>query len=98
MYIELVFGDGLISELSGFWWGSSKKRDNYSYIFFIQSRRFGGLFLPSSGFWKVSEENLMWHSPLSVAVTILYSIPFSAEFSVKLSGFWWGSPKFKKEK
>ena len=56
-------------------------------IFFIQSRRFGGLFPPSSGFWKISERNTMWHSTLSPlwgAVTILYSISFSVEFSLVL--------------
>ena len=36
---------------------SSKKRDNYNYLFCIQNRRFEGLFPPSSGFWKVSEAN-----------------------------------------
>ena len=62
----------------------SKKRENYIYHF-IQSRRFGGLFPPCSGLWKVSEGKTMRHpplSPLSVAVTILYNISFSAEFSV----------------
>ena len=60
---------------------NSKKEDNLNYLLFI-NRRFGGLFPSSSWFWKISEGNPMLHSPLSplsVAVTILYRISFSAE-------------------
>ena len=61
-----------------------KKRENYIHLF-IQNWRFGGFFCSSLGFWKVSEGNRTWHSslsPLSVAVTVIYNITLSAEFSV----------------
>ena len=32
---------------------NSKKKENYNYLFLYNNRRSGGLFPPSSGFWKV---------------------------------------------
>ena len=61
---------------------NSKKEDNLNNLF-IHKPRFGGLFPPSSGFWKVSEGNPMWYSPLSplsaVVTIIIYGISFSVE-------------------
>ena len=44
---------------NGFWWGSPrfKKSEIIISIFFIKSRRFAGLFPPSSGFRKVNTRN-----------------------------------------
>ena len=44
--IEVVFGAGLISKLSGFWWGSLKFKKRIITIFFIQKPTFQR-FIPS---------------------------------------------------
>ena len=62
-----------------------QKREIIITIFFYSKSNVSEVYsLFLLGFWKVSEGNLMWHSaltPLSVGVTILYSISFSADYS-----------------
>ena len=59
------------------------KEDNLDYLS-IHKPTFRRLFPPSSGFWKVSEGNPMWHSPLSLFSVVVTVIIFRISFSVKL--------------